>query len=154
MSGMVRAGLGAGLAGGILDFAAASIVYPLAYPGLKIMRIWQSVAEGVLGKAAYDGGLRTAVLGAGLHFVIALCAGMTLAAVMSRAEIFRRLWPVSGALYGVSMYCFMQLVVLPLSQVGVKHPDAKALAIGLGIHILVFGLGSALVASRLLKRTA
>ena len=151
MSGFVRAGLVAGLAGGALDFAAASIVYPIAYPGLKVMRIWQSVAEGALGAAAYDGGLATALLGAALHFVIALCAGLVLAAVMSRAAIFRRLWPVSGAVYGVAMYYFMQLIVLPLSKAGAAAPSAKALAIGLAIHIFVFGLGSAFAANRALK---
>lgn len=148
---LAKAAILAGLAGGALDFAAASIIYPLAYPGLSIMRIWQSVAEGVLGKASYDGGAATATLGVALHFFIALCAGMALALVMSRAELFRRLWPVSGAVYGVSMYFFMQKVVLPLSLVGLKHPDAKSLAIGLAIHIFIFGMGSAFVAQNLLK---
>ncbi len=154
MTKVLRAGLFTGLAGGALDFAAASIIYPLAYPGLTVMRIWQSVAEGVLGKASYDGGLQTALLGVGLHFFIALCAGIVLAAVMSQVEIFVRLWPISGAVYGVSMYYFMQLVVLPLSKIGPRDPDMKSIAIGLGIHIFIFGPGSAYVASRLLRRDA
>lgn len=148
---MLKAGLLTGLAGGALDFAAASIIYPLAYPGLSIMRIWQSVAEGVLGKASYEGGAATAAIGVALHFFIALCAGMALAFVMSRVELSQRLWPLSGAVYGVSMYFFMQKVVLPLSLVGIKHPDAKSLAIGLAIHIFIFGIGSALVAAKALK---
>lgn len=141
-----------GLAGGALDFAAASIIYPAAYPSLTITRIWQSVAEGVLGKTSYDGGLATAALGAALHFFIALVAGIVLALVMSRAEIFRRLWTVSGAVYGVSVYYFMQLVVLPLSEIGARAYNPKSAAIGLAIHIFIFGLGSAYVASRLLTR--
>ena len=36
------------------------------------MRILQSVAAGLLGKAAYEGGAGTAALGAFLHFFIAL----------------------------------------------------------------------------------
>ena len=152
--GPLRAGFFVGLAGGALDFAAASIVYPIAYPSLKIVQIWQSVAEGVLGKAAYDGGAGVAMIGVGLHFFIALCAGVILALAMSRAKLFVRLWPVSGAVYGVSMYYFMQLVVLPLSLIGARHPDMKSTAIGLAIHIFIFGLGSAFVASRLLKEKA
>lgn len=148
---MLKAGLLTGLAGGALDFAAASIIYPVAYPGLTVMRIWQSVAEGVIGKASYDGGAATAAIGVALHFFIALCAGIVLAFVMSRADLFQRLWPVSGAVYGVSMYFFMQRVVLPLSLVGLKHPDAKSLAIGLAIHIFIFGVGSAFVAAKALK---
>lgn len=148
---LFRVGVLTGLAGGALDFAAASIIYPIAYRGLTFNRIWQSVAEGVLGKASYEGGIAAVSLGIGLHFFIALCAGLVLAYVMSRAEIFRRLWPVSGAVYGVAMYFFMQEVVLPMSLIGARHPDAKSMAIGLAIHIFIFGLGSALVAAKLLK---
>lgn len=148
---LIRAGLITGIAGGALDFAAASTIYPLAYPGLSVMRIWQSVAQGVLGEASYEGGATTAAVGVALHFFIALCAGMVLALVMSRAELFRRLWPVSGAVYGVSMYYFMQEAVLPLSLIGPRHPDSKSLAIGLGIHIFIFGIGSAFVAGKALK---
>lgn len=151
---LLRIGALTGLAGGALDFAAASIIYPLAYPGLSVTRTWQSVAEGVLGAASYEGGAATALLGLGLHFFIALCAGMALALVMARAGLFRSFWPVSGAVYGVSMYYFMQKIVLPLSLIGERNPDAKSTAIGLGIHILVFGMGSALVAARLLKGRA
>lgn len=150
---IAKAGLMTGLAGGALDFAAASSVYPLAYPGLTVMRIWQSVAVGVLGKASYDGGLGAALLGVALHFFIALCAGFALVIVMSRAALFQRLWPVSGAVYGVSMYFFMQKIVLPLSKVGLQHHDAKSLVIGLGIHIFIFGLGSAYAARRVLTRS-
>lgn len=152
MAGLLRTGVLTGLAGGALDFAAASIVYPAAYPGLTVMRIWQSVAEGVLGPAAYDGGAATALLGTALHFFIALCAGIVFVLVMSRAPLFGRLWTVSGAVYGVSMYYFMQLVVLPLSEIGARPYNAKSAAIGLAIHVFIFGLGSAFVASRLLRR--
>lgn len=149
--GLLQAGLLTGLAGGALDFAAASIIYPLAYPGLSVIRIWQSVAEGVLGKASYEGGRATAALGVCLHFFIAICAGAVFVFALTRAKAFERLWIVSGAVYGVSMYFFMQKIVLPLSLIGIKHPDAKSMAIGLGIHILIFGIGSAFVAKILMQ---
>lgn len=150
---MLKPGLMTGLAGGLLDFAAASVIYPVAYPGLQVQRIWQSVAEGVLGKAAYQGGWTTAMAGAALHFFIALCAGVALVFAMSRAALFRRLWPISGAVFGVAMYFFMQQIVLPLSLIGPRVADAKATSIGLAIHIFIFGMGSAFVAARLLKET-
>ncbi|NWG92900.1 MAG: hypothetical protein HXY21_10415 [Parvularculaceae bacterium] len=147
----VRIGAITGLAGGALDFVAAPTIYPAAYPGLAFSRIWQSVAEGVLGEASYEGGRATVALGIGLHFFIALCAGMVLAFAMSRAEVFRRVWFVSGAVYGVAMYYFMQKIVLPLSLIGERQQDLKSTAIGLAIHIFIFGLGSAFIAARLLK---
>jgi hypothetical protein len=148
---LVKAGIATGLAGGALDFAAASIIYPIAYPGLTVERIWQSVAEGVLGKASYEGGMNSVLIGAGFHFFIALCAGIVLALVMSRAQIFQKLWPVSGAIYGVAMYYFMQLVVIPMSMIPPRNPDMKSIAIGLGIHVFIFGIPSALVARTILK---
>jgi len=151
---MLKIGFLSGLAAGALDFAAAPTIYPLAYPRASFTRIWQSVAEGVLGKASYDGGAITVLIGVALHFFIALCAGIVLVLVMSRAELFRRLWMVSGAVFGVSIYFFMMKVVLPMSLVGAKHPDAKSMAISLAIHILIFGMGSAYVATRLLKEKA
>lgn len=151
---MLKNGAIVGLAGGALDAVAASTIYPLAYPGTSVLRVWQGVAAGWLGKASYDGGLTTVIIGLASHFLIALCAGVVLALVMARAELFRRLWPVSGAVYGVAMYFFMQNIVLPLSAIGARHPDAKSHAIGLAIHIFIFGMGSALIATRLLKGVA
>lgn len=149
---MLKAGAMVGLAGGALDALAASTVYPLAYPGLTFTRLWQGVAAGWYGKASYEMGAQSVAIGLASHFVIALCAGMVFVLVISRAEIFRRLWPLSGAFYGAAMYFFMQTIVLPLSAIGPHDPDAKAMAIGLGIHIFIFGMGSAFVASRLLYR--
>lgn len=148
---LLRIGFITGLVGGALDFVAASVIYPLAYKGLAFERLWQSVAEGVLGASSYRGGAPTAALGIGLHFFIALCAGFVLALVMSRAAIFRRLWLVSGTVYGAAMYFFMQKIVLPLSAIGPRDADAKSLATGLAIHIFIFGMGSALVAAQLMK---
>lgn len=149
---LATAGIATGLGGGALDFAAASIIYPLVYPTATFTRIWQSVAAGLLGREeARAGGMNTVLLGIGLHFFIALCAGIVLAITMSRAKIFRRLWPVSGAIYGLAMYYFMQKVVLPLSATGAQTPDTKSLLIGLGIHIFIFGIGSAFVARQFLR---
>lgn len=149
---LVKAGIATGLAGGALDFAAASIIYPLVYPGFTFQMLWQSVAAGLIGRdAARAGEMNTVLLGIGLHFFIALCAGIVLVLVMSRAAIFQRLWLVSGSIYGLAMYYFMQKVVLPLSATGAQNPDTKSLLIGLGIHIFIFGIGSAIVARQFLR---
>lgn len=151
---LVKAGILTGLAGGALDALAASTIYPLAYPGLSFARLWQGVSAGWYGKASYEMGSQSVAMGLASHFFIALCAGAVFVFVMSRAEIFRRLWPISGAAYGAAVYFFMQEIVLPLTAIGPQHPDAKSMAIGLAIHIFIFGLGSAFVAFRLLKGSA
>jgi len=151
---LLKAAAIVGFVGGALDAIAASAIYPLAYPGLTFSRIWQGVAAGWFGKASYDMGAQSVAVGLASHFFIALCAGVVFTFAMTRAEIFRRLWPVSGAAYGAAMYFFMQNVVLPLSAIGARHPDMKSHAIGLAIHIFIFGMGSAFIAARILKRSA
>jgi len=53
---------------GILDILDAFIFFGLR--GVTPVRILQSIASGVLGRAAYQGGTRTAALGLALHFGI------------------------------------------------------------------------------------
>ncbi len=146
----VRAGIIAGLIGGALDIIAAVTIYPMVY-GATPTRILQSIAAGVQGRAAYEGGAGSAILGLGLHFFIAIVAGLVLAAFMARMESLRRFVLTTGAGFGVAVYFFMQKIVLPLSQAGAQHPDMKAMSIGVAIHIFLFGVPMALAARRALK---
>src|SRR3954452_4928897 len=61
-----------GLVVGVLDGLFALIFYGLIL-GVKPLRIFQSVAAGLLGKASYDGGIPTFLLGILLHFIVASC---------------------------------------------------------------------------------
>ncbi|MCK5746623.1 MAG: hypothetical protein KAH44_10420, partial [Oricola sp.] len=135
---VLRAGVIAGLIGGALDIIAAVTIYPAVY-GAKPERILQSIAAGVEGRAAYEGGAASAILGLVLHFLIAVAAGLVLAFVMARIEAMRRLVLTIGAVFGVAVYFFMQKIVLPLSNAGAQTPDMKAMSIGIAIHIFLFG---------------
>ena len=72
-SGRVRAIVAGGLAAGVLDAVDALVAYKLAY-GMSPLVIYQFVASGLLGKAAYAGGAATALLGLAVHFLIAFTA--------------------------------------------------------------------------------
>jgi hypothetical protein len=61
-----------GLTVGVLDGLFALIYYGLML-GVKTMRIFQSVASGLLGKDSFDGGTQTFLLGIFLHFTVAAC---------------------------------------------------------------------------------
>src|SRR3982751_966851 len=62
-----------GLVVGILDGLFALIFYGLIL-GAPTLRIFQSVAAGLLGRpAAIEGGVRTFLLGLLLHFIVATC---------------------------------------------------------------------------------
>src|SRR3954447_9566542 len=59
-----------GLACGVFDITQAMIAFHLQ-AGATPARVLQSVASGLLGRASYQGGMKTAALGAFLHFFIA-----------------------------------------------------------------------------------
>jgi hypothetical protein len=142
----LRAVVIAGLTAGVLDITAAIGLYALR--GVGPVRILQSVASGLLGDAAFRGGVLTAVLGILLHFFIALVAASIFYLVSRRINALVRRPLASGALYGVAVYLFMNHVVLPLSAVA-KRPFALGMALAMVIiHIVCVGMPIALVVGR------
>ncbi len=127
-----------GFACGVLDITAALVVY--GYLGLKPVPLLQGIASGLLGAKAFQGGLATALLGLLCHFVIAFGAA-TVYFVASRA--IRPLIQhavVSGVLYGVAVYFFMNRIVLPLSAAAKRPFSMKLMIVGVIIHIFCVGL--------------
>ena len=136
------------LAVGVLDILDAFIFFGLR--GARPVGILQSIASGVLGRAAYQGGLRTAALGLLLHFVIAFGVVATyLLATRLIPALNRRPW-MYGLLYGVVVYAVMNLVVVPLSAAALgSGPTPLVVRVnGVLIHMFGVGLPAALVAAR------
>ena len=130
--------LWAGFACGVLDLTAAFIVY--GFYGAKPVPLLQGIASGLLGPKAFDGGLATALLGLLCHFVIAFGAA-TVFFVASRAIPFLlQNAVISGALYGVAVYFFMNRIVVPLSAAAKRPFSMKMMIIGVIIHIFCVGL--------------
>lgn len=142
-------GLG-GLLAGVLDLAAACVNAGLS--GVTPVRVFQAIASGLLGAESYKGGAATAVLGVFLHFIIAFVAAIVYYIVSRRIRFLTGYAVISGVIYGILVYWFMQLVVLPLSAFPGKNSfDLKSVITGLIIHILFVGLPIALVIRRFSK---
>lgn len=106
------------LSGGLLA-ATLDILYALTYYGLAhgvpVERNLQTIASGLLGKAAFDGGVPTALLGLGLHYGILVAAAALFYAASRRfAWLVRRAF-AAGLLYGLCIYVAMNFVIVPLS---------------------------------------
>ncbi len=84
--------------------------------GVPPERILQSIAAGVQGRAAFEGGQASAMLGLACHYAIAL--GMVLAYVVAsvRWRALARRPVVHGLLYGLLLYVVMNQLVVPLSN--------------------------------------
>lgn len=108
----VRRVVAAGLAGGALDFVYAGIMGLSS--GRSIQRVWQGVANGLIGKPALELGWISAALGMATHFIIATAMAAAFAVAASRLPaLYRRPW-TAGALYGLVLYGVMYGIVLPL----------------------------------------
>jgi hypothetical protein len=111
-------------------------------------RIFQSVASGLLGARAFEGGWRTAALGIGLHLTIAMGAAATYVTTSRFWPALRRRPWLCGPLYGIAVYFFMQLVVVPLSAAAQRGFSLPNTIKGLAIHIVCVGLPIALCTHR------
>ena len=131
-----------GLIAGALDITYACI-FSYVRSGRKPAVILQSVASGALGRSAFEGGTKTAILGLGFHFLIALIAATVyyLASRVLRVMVTRAV--ICGILYGLCVYLVMNCLVLRISAI---HATAwpwsypKSVLIG-GLLIHMFGIG-------------
>jgi uncharacterized membrane protein YagU involved in acid resistance len=143
-----------GLVVGILDLLFAFTFYGLIL-GAPPLRIFQSVAAGLLGRpAAYEGGVKTFVLGILLHFVVATCiATVYFLASQALPVLIRHPLP-SGLIYGMIAYLGMNYLVIPLSAIS-RSPGPKKLSIFLTEiigHAFLVGMPLALLARRSAKK--
>jgi hypothetical protein len=133
-----------GLTVGTLDLLDAIVFFGLR--GVPALKVLQSIASGLLGRAAFSGGVPTAVLGTLLHFGIALAIVATYHAAGRRLPLLTRHAVLCGMLYGLAVYVIMNFVVLPLSAASIGPRTTPVLVNGLLIHTFGVGLPSALFA--------
>ena len=133
-----------GIAAGVLD-----IVYAIVSVGMRGRSpqwVLQSVASGLLGSGAYEGGWNSAALGLAAHFVIATGAAAVFVLAGRRLEFLHRHWFAAGLCFGIGVYLVMNFVVLPLSAVPFKITyTASVLAQGFVSH--AFGVGLPIAAA-------
>jgi len=142
----LRAIVWGGMLCGIFDLIAAFVIYGLL--GTSPMLLLRSIASGLLGRAAFAGGLPAACLGFILEFVIAIgAAAVYVMAAGFLGFLTRHPW-IAGPLYGIAVYWFMQLVVLPLSGYGHRRFSLELTLIGIAIHMICVGPPIAFAARR------
>lgn len=144
-----KALLTSALIAGILDITYA-ILFSYLRSGTPPARLLQSVAAGALGRdAAFAGGGPTAALGLGFHFLIAFIVTAIFFAAAARFSSLTRRPVITGALYGIVVYLVMNLVVIPLSRIGVRpRPAMVVIVTGVLVHMFLIGAPIALGARR------
>jgi uncharacterized membrane protein YagU involved in acid resistance len=137
-----------GLVAGVFDITYAT-GFSYLRSGVSPIRVLQSVASGLLGRDSFNGGIPTAALGLFLHFFIALVAAAVYVFASQQFSVLVR-WPVlAGVAYGIAIYAFMNLVVIPLSRVPPRpSPPLIVPATGLLVHMFLIGVPIAFAARR------
>jgi hypothetical protein len=139
--------LRAGAVAGTLDILAAFALS--ASRGGTPAGVLRYIASGLMGSASLQGGQSSAALGLALHFAIATGAAAVYALAARRIGFLMRHPVPSGLAYGVAVYFFMALAVVPLSRVA-PRPFVPS-PIMIGIHMLCVGLPIALVLARAVR---
>jgi len=137
-----------GIIAGTLDIADALIFSH--FRGVGPRTVFQYVASGLIGMQSFQLGTSSVILGIALHYAIALAWTAIFYAASRKFVILLRKPLISGVIYGLAVYLFMNLVVLPLS--GVPHPiKAPSLTSRInGVLAVVFCIG--LTISLLIRR--
>lgn len=135
----------AGFAAATLDIVNA-IVFWQVYSAVPATRILQSIAAGLLGKAAFEGGAKTAALGLALHYFIAFGMALVYWLAASRFPLLLRRPVAAGLAYGAATWVAMNYVILPLSRASAAPAVPAWFVDGVLAHLLLFGLLLAFVA--------
>lgn len=137
-----RAILVAGSISGVLDITAAFVTAGLR--GATPVRVLQYIASGLLGPDAFNGGAPIAALGMGFHFLTAFGASAAYYAASRKLGFLTGQAIAWGLPYGIAVYLFMNLVVVPLSAVSKPRYTVGSVVTGLIVHMLCIGLPIAL----------
>jgi hypothetical protein len=112
-SAVLRTIIIAGFTAGTLDIAAACLINmrsPLV--------ILQVIASGLLGRASFQDGAFSAVLGLFLQWAMSCLIAAVYVMAVHRIVMLRPNWPASGAAFGCIVFIVMNYVVVPLSAIG------------------------------------
>jgi hypothetical protein len=139
----IRVILIAGLTCGVLDGLSAT-----ALAGGQWMRVFQFVASSVLGPNAFKGGVKVALLGIMIHFLVALSATAIYYAASRRIPALLNQALLFGVLYGIAIHFVMNFVVIPMSAIGSRPIVLRGFLLQLAVHMVVVGPTIALMIRR------
>ena len=131
--------------GGLIIGIADAIIYhwlvSSVLGGYPLISVYQYMASGALGTAAFDGGIATALLGLLFHFIVSFVIAGVFILSADRIPLLRRYAIPGSLLYGFGAFIVMNLIVLPLSAAPpLPPPTIPQLIVMILDHILVVGL--------------
>jgi hypothetical protein len=147
---VAKAILYGGLTAATIDLIAADLIYHV-----DLIRVMKSIAAGWYGPAAAQGGAQAALVGLASHYAILIVAAAIFVLTSLRFPVLRRLWWLTGPLFGLFVYGVMHFIVVPNSHAGGGPGSLPRSTKGyeeLASHLFGVGLVIAWWARRILGR--
>jgi uncharacterized membrane protein YagU involved in acid resistance len=137
------------IAGGIV-VGSLDITYAILFwwfRGVAPTRVFQSVAAGVLGRDSFNLGMKSALLGAALHYFIAFSIVIVYYLASKWLPILIDHAVICGIVYGIGVYIVMNYVVIPLSNAArPKTFNLLWVSLSVIVHMFLIGLPAAFFA--------
>jgi len=126
---------------GTLDALIWHGIYISLIGGQPLIIVYQYIASGALGNAAFEGGLPTALLGLFFHFVVSFLVTAVFLLAADRIPLLRRYAIPASLVYGFGVFIVMNMIVTPLSLTPeLPAPTMPELIMAILDHMLVIGL--------------
>ncbi|GGE99852.1 hypothetical protein GCM10011611_01800 [Aliidongia dinghuensis] len=138
-----RAVVAGGLVAGLVDIGAAALINRTS-PVI----ILRAIASGVLGRAAYHGGLPAALLGLGLQCLMSVLIAAIYRAAVTWSPMLHRRWVLGGLAAGPVIFAVMNGIVVPLSRAWPRPHYTPVTIVPNMAAMLLFGLIIAFFARR------
>lgn len=149
---LVRAAAMAGTVAAVVEMVPVLGIQAAAL-GVSPGRIFQSIASGLFGAAAYRGGIGSALAGVALHWLISAGAALLFGWTATRWADLTRRAVLAGLAFGVLTFAAMTAIVVPFSAAAFRpNHDRVLMLVSLAVHVFFFGLPIALVMRRQLSR--
>ncbi|MFX1706546.1 hypothetical protein PV783_21435 [Chitinophaga sp. CC14] len=129
----------AGLITGTLDILSAFVYFSVVSHGQPVGKILVYISSGVFGKAAFSGGPAMMWWGLLFHYLIALTWSFVFFVLYPKIAGLHKHPVATGLVYGLLVWCVMNLVVVPLSQV--PHGPLRLVNSVINILILMAMIG-------------
>lgn len=131
-----------GLVAGTVDIGAASLIN-----WINPLIILRAIASGLLGRAAFHGGVSASLIGLLLQWAMSLLIAAIFVSAARRIGWMHERWIATGLAYGVLVFLVMEYVVVPLSAATKPHFTTVSLLENV-LAMLLFGLIVAYFARR------
>ncbi len=130
-----------GLVVGIADAIVYHWIVSSVIEGNPLLSVYQYLASGALGTAAFEGGIGTALLGLFFHLLVSFVVAAVFILSANRIPLLRRHAIPGSLVYGFGVFIVMNIIVIPLSAAPpLPAPTMPQLIVMILDHMLVVGL--------------